>query len=249
MDNVNRAWFRINNQSALPLYYQIKQNLLEMVTSGKILPGSLLPSEGEMGEYYGVARLTVRQAVGELVREGILLRERGRGTFVAHPKTIHPMVSPSSFSERIRKSGQTPSSKVLSFEVLPFTSELSGHLDAKPGDLVYKLKRIRYADGEPHMIQTTYLAKDRFPDLDKVDFSHTSLYATLEERYSCTITTADKVFEPVLLTKEEAIKLETHTGTPALIMEMDSFDQYGNRTEFTQAVVRGDKARILFRVD
>jgi GntR family transcriptional regulator len=248
MENAYKDWFKIDPQSHLPLYYQIKQNLLSLLADGKYSAGDLLPSEGEMGDCYGVARLTVRQAVGELVREGILIRERGRGTFVAQPKVTHMMVRAAGFSERIRQSGQTPSSKVLSFEIIPFTSELSAHLDLEIGDFIYKLMRIRKADNDPHMIQTTYLEKNRFPGLDKIDFTSNSLYAILQDQFGCLITTAEKVFEPVLLSKEEAVLLETRAGTPALLMEMNSFDQNGIRTEFTKAIVRGDKARIMFKV-
>ena len=248
MENVDKSLFKINPENHLPLYYQIKQNLLEILKSGKFAPGDPLPSEGEMGEYYGVARLTVRQAVGDLVREGILVRERGRGTFVAYPKKTYMMIRAAGFSERIRQSGQVPSNKVLSFEILPFTSELSGHLDINVGDPVYRMVRIRKADGEPHMIQTTYLEQNRFPGLEKIDFTTNSLYDVLQHQFGCLITNAEKIFEPVLLTKEEATLLESKAGTPALFMEMNAFDQYGVRTEFTQAVMRGDEARIMFRV-
>ena len=248
MDESKRALFKINPQSAMPLYYQIKQNLFDIVSSGVFSAGDLLPSESEMGSYYGVTRLTIRQAVGELVREGILVRERGRGTFVAQPKLIHVMEHAVGFSERIRNAGMTPSTKVLSYDIVPALQDFSEHLGVNPEEPVYKLVRLRLIDGEPNMIQTTYLSTKKYPDMADVDFSKTSLYGILETRFGTLIVNAKKVFEPVLLTKKEATLLNTKAGTPALLMEVIAFDQFGNRVEFTQSLVRGDKSRIAVSV-
>lgn len=248
MPNYDRSWFKINPQNALPLYCQIKQNLSELVSSGKFAPGDLLPAESEMGEFYGVTRLTVRQAVGELVHEGILVRERGRGTFVARPKTTHKMVYTAGFGERIRGTGQTPSTRVLSFEIIPASDCVAENLKIAAGDLVYRLARLRSVDGEPHMIETTHLIKNRYPGLEDVDFSQESLYHTLAERYQCLVVSADEFFEPVLLNKYEADLLGAKIKTPALLLEIIAFDQNGNRVEYNKSIIRGDKARLLFQV-
>src|SRR6266508_1984332 len=248
MSPIDKSWFKINPQSALPLYYQIKQNLLEIVESGKITAGELLPAEGEMGEYYGVSRLTVRQAVGELVREGVLVRERGRGTFVARPKTTHSMVRTSGFSERIREAGQIPSSQVLSYEIIPAPANVAKNLQMAEGSPVYKLVRLRSVDGEPQMIETTHLPQARFPGMENIDFSQDSLYSTLADRFDCLVTAADEVFEPILLTSYEAGLLGTKTKAAALLLEIVAYDQYGDRVEYNKSIVRGDKARLLFHV-
>lgn len=248
MELTTKDLFKIDTKSALPLYYQIKQNLSEIVSSGKFSPGDMLPSENEMGEYYGVTRLTVRQAVGELVRDGILVRERGRGTFVAQPKLTHKMVHATGFNERIRETGLTPSTKVLSFEIVPAIDEVSNQLNLEPDELVYKLVRLRCIDEDPNMIQTTYFTKNRFPGLESVDFSINSLYKTFEDRFNVLIINADKVFEPVLLTSKDAKLLESKVGAPALLMEAVAFDQNGNKVEFTKSLIRGDKSRIAVRV-
>lgn len=248
MSPTNPSWFKINPQSALPLYYQIKQNLLELVESGKFAPGDLLPAESEMGEYYGVSRLTVRQAVGELVREGVLLRERGRGTFVASPKTTHAMLRSSGFSERIRETGQTPSSRVLSYEVVPAPASVAEYLQIPEGAPVYKLTRLRSVNGEPQMIEITHLPRDRYPGMEDVDFSRASLYSTLAERFGCNVVAADEIFEPVLTTTYEAELLGTKVKSAALLLEVVAYDQDGSRVEYNKSIVRGDKARLLFHV-
>jgi GntR family transcriptional regulator len=248
MSPIERSWFKINAQSAMPLYYQIKQNLLELVESGKFTPGELLPAEGEIGEYYGVSRLTVRQAVGELVREGVLLRERGRGTFVARPKTTHSMLRTAGFSERIRESGQKPSSQVISYEIIPAPASVAENLQILEGALVYKLVRLRSVDGEPQMIETTHLPQAMFPDMENVDFSQVSLYSTLAEKFGCFVIAADEVFEPVLVTSYEADLLGIKAKSAALLLDVIGYDQTGKRVEYNKSIVRGDKARLMFHV-
>lgn len=248
MAHIDKSWFKISPQSALPLYYQIKQNLLELVESSRFTAGDLLPAESEMGEYYGVSRLTVRQAVGELVRDGVLVRERGRGTFVARPKTTHIMVRTSGFSERIKELGQTPSSKVLSYEVIPATANVAENLHIADGSPVYKLVRLRSVDGEPQLIETTHLPQAMFPNMEAVDFSQVSLYSTLAQRFDCLVTAADEVFEPVLVTSYEADLLSVKAKSAALLLEIIAYDQFGNRVEYNKSIIRGDKARLLFHV-
>jgi len=248
MDEEKRTLFTIDPQSPLPLYYQIKQNLLDIVTNGKFGPGDMLPSENEMGEFYGVTRLTVRQAVGELVSEGILVRERGKGTFVAQKKMTHVMDRADGFTERIRKTGHKPSTIVVSCEVIPALTEFAEHLQISPDEFIYKLVRIRCIDDEPNMIQTSYLSKSKFPGLDEVDYSSHSLYSELEQRFGTLIVDLARVFEPVLLSKKDALLLSAKPGSPALLMEVYAYDQYGQRVEFTQSLVRGDKSRIAINV-
>lgn len=248
MAHIDKSWFKISPQSALPLYYQIKQNLLELVESSRFTAGDLLPAESEMGEYYGVSRLTVRQAVGELVRDGVLVRERGRGTFVARPKTTHIMVRTSGFSERIKELGQTPSSRVLSYEVIPATASVAENLHIAEGSPVYKLVRLRSVDGEPQLIETTHLPQAMFPNMEAVDFSQVSLYSTLAQRFDCLVTAADEVFEPVLVTSYEADLLGVKAKSAALLLEIIAYDQFGNRVEYNKSIIRGDKARLLFHV-
>lgn len=248
MSTFESSWFKIDHHSALPLYYQIKQNLLDLLQSGKFVPGDLLPAEGEMGEYYGVNRLTVRQAVGELVREGLLLRERGRGTSVAHPKTTYVMARSSGFSERISETGQKPTSRVLSYEVIPAPANVAEYLQIPVESPVYRLTRLRLVGDVPHMIETTHLPQADFPGMEDADFSQVSLYSTLAERYQCFVASADEVFEPVLLTKSEAGLLDTKANAPALLLEIVAYDQNGRRVEYNKSIVRGDKARLLFHV-
>ncbi|MFN8485219.1 MAG: GntR family transcriptional regulator [Anaerolineae bacterium] len=248
MPQYERSWFKLDSHSKAPLYYQIKANLHELIDSGRLAPGDLLPAESELGEYYGVNRLTVRQAVGELVSEGLLRRERGRGTFVCPPKTTHAMLRSAGFSERMRDEGRQPSNQVISFEVVPASAKVAEQLQIEPGALVYQLTRLRLADDEPQMLETAYLPHGRFAGMETLDFGKASLYSTLDRRFGCRVIAADMVFEPILLTGYEAELLRTKPNTPAQLLELVAYDQNGDRVEYNKSIMRGDKARLLFHV-
>ena len=240
--------FTIDSTSVIPLYHQIKQNLRELIENGVLLEGQLLPSERDLGEYYGVNRLTVRQAITELVSEGMLRRQRGVGTFVADPKLTQMMARVTGFSERVREVGRKPSSRMISLELVPASTMVARSLNQEPDAPFYKLVRLRCVDDEPVMLETVFLPQARFPDLKRVDFSEESLYQVLAQKFNCRIVEADETLEPVIMTDYEVEMLEAEPGTPGLLIETVAYDQNGIAVEFGKSVVRGDKSRFYFRL-
>ena len=195
--------FKIDPTSVIPRYHQIKENLRELIENEVLPVGHVLPSERELGERYGVSRLTVRQAITELVSEGLLRRQHGVGTFVAGPKLTQMMARVMGFSERVQEAGRTPSSRQVSLEIVPAPTAIARRLNREPNLPLYKLTRLRCADGEPVMLETAYLPQERFPNLNQVDFSNLSLYRVLAERFNCRIVEADETLEPVIMTAYE----------------------------------------------
>lgn len=246
--SVDPSQMMIDPDSVVPLYHQIKQNLREMIENEILKGGELLPSERELGEIYGVNRLTVRQALNDLVSEGALRRQRGVGTFVAEPKLTHALGRVLGFSERIRAEGRKPSSKVLLLESIPSPLGVARRLNIPVDTRLYKLVRLRCADEEPVMLETAYLPADRFPGLDAIDFAHESLYRVLAEEYGCYIVEAEEVLEPVLMTDYEVEILNAEPGTPGMLVEAISYEAQSKPVEFGKSVVRGDKARFIFRI-
>lgn len=240
--------FTIDTTSVIPLYHQIKQNLRELIENGVLLEGQLLPSERDLGEYYGVNRLTVRQAITELVSEGMFRRQRGVGTFVADPKLTQMMARVTGFSERVREVGRKPSSRMISLELVPASTMVARSLNQEPDAPFYKLVRLRCVDDEPVMLETVFLPQARFPDLKRVDFSEVSLYQVLAQKFNCRIVEADETLEPVIMTDYEVEILEAEPGTPGLLIETVAYDQNGIAVEFGKSVVRGDKSRFYFRL-
>src|SRR6266513_39474 len=109
----------IYRNSPLPRYYQLKEIMRERVQSDEWMPGDLIPSERELGEQYGISRMTARQAITELVNEGLFYREQGKGTFVSRHKITQQLIRLTGFTEDIRARGQRPGAKVLSARMVP----------------------------------------------------------------------------------------------------------------------------------
>ena len=144
-------------------HMRVRDYLRSLVTH-ELAVGDAIPSERLLCERFGVSRMTVRQAVDALVVEGLLEREQGRGTFVA-PTKLDLEVRLSSFGEEMRRRGMEPSSKVLVAEEVPASSDIADALELLPGELVFYLHRVRYADGEPMAIEQTWLPSRLAPGL------------------------------------------------------------------------------------
>jgi GntR family transcriptional regulator len=160
-------------------YLRVRDYLRSLVTH-ELTVGDTIPSERLLCEQFGVSRMTVRQAVDALVVEGLLAREQGRGTFVA-PTKVDLEVRLASFGEEMQRRGMTPSSKVLAAEVVAATPDIADALDILPGERVFSLYRVRFADGEPMAIEQAWLPCQLVPGL----FDETvpdSIYGELRRR-------------------------------------------------------------------
>src|SRR5436309_12630764 len=138
----------IYRNSPLPRYYQLKEIMRERVRAGEWQPGDLIPSERELGETYGISRMTARQAITDLVNEGLFYREQGKGTFVSQNKITQQLIRLTGFTEDIKASGQLPSTKVLSASMCPADETAAEWLHVKLGDLLFCWHRLRFADAK-----------------------------------------------------------------------------------------------------
>jgi GntR family transcriptional regulator len=236
----------IDRQSKMPLYHQIIQNLRELIRSGRLEAGEAVPSEWELADLYGVSRLTVRSALNDLVRDGLLNRRHGVGTFVANPSEAQIFPGDLSFSKNMQQIGRHPSSRVVSIQIMPATNEVANYLDIAVGSPVYEIVRIRLADEEPLMLETTSLSQERFPDLDQADLSKASLYEYLNNHYQSAVVALEQALEPTLLTDREAELLAVKPGSPAILSEMVGFTAEGTPVEYTWSVTVGGRGRFYF---
>src|SRR6059058_1119123 len=131
----------IYRNSPLPLYFQLKEIMRERIRSDEWKPGDLIPSERELSEKYGISRMTARQAITELVNEGLFYREQGKGTFVSHLKISQQLIRLTGFTEDIRARGQRPDTKVLSATMCPADESTAERLRIKTGQLIFCLRR------------------------------------------------------------------------------------------------------------
>lgn len=239
---------RLDRQSVVPLYYQIRQRLLGLIRSGKLKPGKPVPSEEEISRRLGVSRMTARQALKSLCHMGVAHSQRGKGTFVSGIKLEKNFRQVQSFSEEMSARGSRPRSKVVSFAAVPAGEEAAEALQLKPDDKVIRLRRVRMAGSLPMGVECTCLPLGLCPDLlEKFDPS-TSLYQALSERYGIHIVQADEVVEAGLADAEIARLLRIRKGSPVFLFTRTCYAEDGQPMEFAKSTFRGDRYRISNRL-
>ncbi len=166
----------IDKNSPIPVYFQLKQDILEKISEGYWKVGECIDSERELSEHYEVSRMTVRQALGELVQEGVLVREKGKGTFVCEPKVKQQDVM--SFTDIIEKLGGKLETEVLEFDIIDTPDEM---VDLLEDDKVYKINRMRKVNGECIANEKVHISPKICGELNKEKLKG-SLFKLIEER-------------------------------------------------------------------
>ncbi len=223
---------------------QLQELLDDLVTSSE--PGDKLPSERELAARYGVARMTVRDAIGRLASQGLVHRIQGQGTFVSEPRVAQP-ANLTSFTEDMAARGMTPSSIVLAQEVVPAPAAVALQLQLPAGEPVLRIERIRNGDDDPIALERSHLPARRFPGLETVDLAVHSLYETLATDYGCEPATSEQHIAAVALTDAEAHLLHVPTATPALRIERTTRASDGSVIEFVRSVYRSDRFELNTR--
>lgn len=229
----------------VPKYYRVKRQLLDL--TAELAPGNPVPPERELAEQYGTSRTTVRQALGELVAEGRLLRVQGKGTFVAGPKVAQSLQL-TSYTEDMKAQGLTPTTRMLELGYVTADEAMAERLDIRIGGRVLRIHRLRMADGEPMAIETTHLAARRFPGLRRRLDRHPSLYEALSTAYGVRLAEAEETIETVLATPHDAQLLGVDVGVPLLSLSRHSFDTGGEPVEFVRSLYRGDRYKFVARI-
>jgi GntR family transcriptional regulator len=231
----------IYRNSPVPRYHQLKEILRERIRQGEWKPGDLIPSERELSETYSISRMTARQAITDLVNEGVFYREQGKGTFVAQNRITQQLLHLTGFTEDIRARGQRPSTKVLSAAMLPADELVAEQLRIEPGTLVFSLRRLRLADDEPLAIEDSALNFKGCEGLLDEDLEHNSLYRLLEEKYGMPLMEAEQEIEAGLATSETAEILQIAVGSPVLFTRRTTFTDRNRPIEYARSVYRGTK--------
>ena len=231
----------IYRNSPLPRYFQLKEIMRERIRSGEWKPGELIPSERELSEKYGISRMTARQAITELVNEGLFYREQGKGTFVSQRKITQQLIHLTGFTEDIRARGQRPGTKVLSATMHPADEETAGKLRINPGTPIFRLQRLRLADDEPLAIELSQISFKGCEGLLEDDLEHNSLYRLLEAKYGIALMEADQELEAGLTGSEEALLLKISVASPVLFTRRITYSDRNQPIEYAKAVYCGNK--------
>ncbi|RCX13225.1 GntR family transcriptional regulator [Anaerobacterium chartisolvens] len=235
----------INKKSPIPVYYQLKNILLKKIQDEEYRAGELIPSERDLGESLGISRMTVRQALSQLVAEGVLYREKGKGTFVSKGKIQQRNIM--SFSETVRKKGLVPSARILSFQKHTELYDIKDILGLRRDDGIYAIKRLRLANERPVAIEEVFMPEIYFPRLDKFDLN-TSLYKLIKEEYSYAISFIDNNIEASKPSAEEKELLSIALTSPVLRVTGINYTEEGSRLFYERAVYCGDQYNYNVRI-
>ncbi|MFC4386245.1 GntR family transcriptional regulator [Gracilibacillus marinus] len=230
----------IDKNSPLPIYYQLEQEIREQIQNGILKQGELLPSERMYTEKYNISRMTVRQAINNLAQEGLLVRMKGKGTFIAEQKIQHTLKGITSFSEEMEQKGKIPSSKIISLESVQANSQLAAKLHIEENSEVYQLKRIRMADNVPIAFEIAYIPKYLVGELRENDFT-TSFYQYVEKNLQLPITHGDQEIESALANEEDQKYLKVTEGAPILLIRRLTYVNDQQPIEYVRTAYHGEK--------
>lgn len=235
----------IHKELPIPYHYQLRELLRDEITSGRWEVGERLPSEREICETFQLSRTTVREALDALVNEGLLRREKGRGTFVAEPKIMeHWLGVPDSFTDAMEQQGYHVETKVLNIGVITAQYKVRQELRLKSNEPVIVLDRLRSIINEPILVVTSYLPERLCPELVHEDFTKNSLYQLLREKYHLNIARAKRCMEAVAANELEANLLHIKVGAPLMLIESTAYLEDGTPIEYFKARHRGDRTRF-----
>lgn len=235
----------IDRNSHVPYYVQVKSVLLEKINSGEWEKGAQLPGEPELCRIFDVSRTVIRQALKELEFEGLITREKGKGTFVDAPRIDQGMIQElTGFYQDMISRGRTPVTKVLAQELTPADAKVANQLQINPGDPVIKIHRLRGVDQEYIILDTTYLPYAICPQVLDADFSNQSLYAFLENEVGLNIARGHRTLEAILASEYEANLLKIKPGDPLILLDSVVYLEDGRPIEYFQAAHRGGRARF-----
>jgi GntR family transcriptional regulator len=238
----------IYHNSPVPRYHQLKEILRERVLSGEWKPGDLIPSERELSEQYDISRMTTRQAITDLVNEGVFYRLQGKGTFVSRHRITQQLMRLTGFTEDISARGQKPTTRVLDAQMVPASETEAERLAIEPGELIYSLQRLRLADGEPLCIEHSRLHFRGCERLLDEDFGQNSLYHVLESKFGVMLLEAEQELDAGRAGEEEAALLEMPIGSPALFIRRTTYTDRNRPIEYARSVYRGDKYTFYTRL-
>ena len=228
------------------LHGQIEDWLAGEIAVGALVPGDRLPTEHDLAGWFKVSRMTLRHALAELARRGLVTRTTGRhgGTCVAAPKLEQDLTTLAGFSEQLRRVGMVAGARVLSARLRPAGPAASAALLVPADGQVYEIRRIRLADGKPMVLERSLFPADRFPGMleSRLDGS---LYELLEVRYGLRPHRAREILEPVTAGVREAEALEVAEGAPLMLVERTAYARSGEPLEFARDLFRGDRTRVV----
>jgi GntR family transcriptional regulator len=221
---------------------RVRDYLLDLIAGKK--PREAIPSERDLCKELGVSRPTLRAAIEDLVRSGLLVRERGRGTFTGPHRVTQALTATTGSSFYTPPAEGHWLSRILEFSAAAAGPQLASRLHLSPADPVLRVVRLRVVDDEPMAIERIHLPHVLVDGLVPADMESGSFYRFLRERFGVEVRSAVQTIEPTVTDETEAALLHVPQHAPALLFERTTRDANGRIVEFTRSIYRGDRYRV-----
>lgn len=234
----------IDKNSAIPVYYQIREQIKDDIQKGILKPNEILLSERELCEVLEISRMTVKQAMDSLMNEGMIYKKKGVGTFVSNPKIAQPLTKLTSFTNDMLSRGMKPGSMTITRSVEEPSNEIRNILQLGEQDKVIFLKRLRLADGEPMAVETTYLNYTLCQPLVDEPLDNQSLYDILKQKCNVTLSTATQSIEVSTCNSDICKLLEISVNKPIFSIKRITYDTKKVPVEYVASVYRSDRYKF-----
>jgi GntR family transcriptional regulator len=240
----------VERNSPIPLKHQVIQSIKDLIIDGTYNPGDKLPSEDELCKLFDVSKITIRHAINDLVQQGILSKERPKGTFVSNKKVDFQFVNKFiGFAKELIQEGHDVESIVLESKITTDVSpRISKNLNISSGEKIFFLKRLRKVDGEKILIVDSYIPYKKCEGIEKFDFNRLFLMDVLSKEYGLDIVEATRTVEPVVVDSFYAEMLEVPEGSAAFFLTSKACLKDGSVIEYYETVMRGDKGNLLVTI-
>jgi GntR family transcriptional regulator len=240
----------LDERSPVPLYYQLQEIIRARIDGGDWQTGQQLPPESELCQEFGLSRGTVRQALADLVREGLLHRRRGKGSFVATPKIPQDLMKAATgFSEYAKQIvGSELGNRLIAVTIVPANSSLSEKLEIPEGSAVVEIRKVKLVTGQPYFISSAYIPQSLCPGLENEDHGTGSLFDLCRSKYGIHVDKIKGWFEPVLVSDYEASMLDVEKNSPAMAYERIRYLAGDRPFMVSKHIIRGDMCRLTFMV-
>ncbi len=233
----------------IPLYTQIREILRQRILDGTYQAHEQMPSEGEMIKMFEVSRITVRQALGDLQKEGLIFKIHGKGTFVSKPKVFQNLARLQGFGEAMSNMGYETFSQLLSCKTVPAGKNVARQLKLDEHDLVTEIRRLRYLNRAPISIDVSYLPTNVGDRLVQEDLTTRDIFAILENDYGQPLEHAELQIQAILADETTARVLAVEEGSPILHIERLTFVEGGQALDYEHLYYRGDAFQYRLRIE
>lgn len=241
--------YDIASDKPIPFHAQVYEAIEAIIRNGDLQPGDQLPGEPRLCDLFGVSRTVIRQALEQLMRDGLVVRIMGKGTFVAQPRIDADLVGRlTGFHEDMLEHGHVLVSNVLKQESGPASPKVARYLQIPVGEEIIEMQRLRYIGHDAISLGTIYLPYKLCAPVMKADFRFQSLYRFLREACGLKFVRSERWIEAVLATEEEAKFLGVESGAPLILLESVTYLEDGTAMEYYHSVNRSDRARFKFNV-